>query len=73
VTSDKQTGQSNLAARLGVAETLLLVLMALCTAVLSNAKLTGLGFIALTVLSVAAELATTRVWESCDEDGGMEA
>lgn len=74
VTSDRQAGQANVAGHIGLAETLLLILAALCTAVLSNAQLTGIGFIALAILSVAAEMTTTQIWQTYDRgDGGIDA
>lgn len=70
---DKTSGQVNLALRIGVVETLFLVMAALCTAVLLNPLLTGLTFIAVTLLSIAAELTTKHLWKVNGEDGSVES
>ncbi|MCL6516555.1 hypothetical protein [Alicyclobacillus sp.] len=65
---DRLTGQRNLAIRIGVVETTLLVLLALCAAVVLDAKDTALAFVALAVLTVLSEVTTVRLWDA-DEGG----
>jgi len=60
-TSDQTTGQWNLARRLGIAETLLLVLIALSVAVLTDAVLTALTFIVVPVVEILASATTVSV------------
>lgn len=70
LSGDKRSGQSNLAARIGLAETLMLTLVALCTAVLTDAKLTAVVLIAVTLLTVGAEMTTVHLWKTDDDDDG---
>jgi 1,4-dihydroxy-2-naphthoate octaprenyltransferase len=67
---DRRTGQGNLAVRIGVVETLLLMLATLCVAVVMDAHLTILAFIVLPVVSIVAEVTTIRLWQAQDEHGG---
>lgn len=67
MTRDARTGQRNLALRLGMVETTLLILLAMCTAVLADARYTAIGFIAFAILTVLAELSTSRMWQSSHE------
>jgi 1,4-dihydroxy-2-naphthoate octaprenyltransferase len=62
MTRDQRTGQRNLALKIGLVETTLLILIAMCTSVLTNAKFTAIGFIAFAVLTAVAELSTSRMW-----------
>ncbi|WDL97299.1 hypothetical protein [Alicyclobacillus sp. ALC3] len=72
LTGDSKSGQTNLAARIGFAETLLLTLVALCVAVLTNAALTAVVLVAVTALTVAAELTTKHLWKASDDDRGID-
>ncbi|MCL6593469.1 MAG: hypothetical protein K6T31_05790 [Alicyclobacillus sp.] len=63
VHKDVRTGQRNVAARLGVVETSLLVLAAMCLAVLASPRLTAIAFVVLTLLTIAAEWTTRRLWQ----------
>ncbi|MCL6631500.1 MAG: hypothetical protein K6T63_02610 [Alicyclobacillus herbarius] len=66
---DRRSGQRNLASKMGTIETLLLVLAALGVAVLVNASLTVLAFLALPMIIVLDELTTQRLWKTSEEDG----
>ncbi|MBX5436782.1 MAG: hypothetical protein IRZ33_06140 [Alicyclobacillaceae bacterium] len=68
---DTVSGQRNLAVRVGVVETSLLCLAALLVAVLTNASLTVLAFLAVTVLTILSDLTTTRLWRTFDPEGGI--
>lgn len=68
IAGDKRSGQRNLALRLGVVETILLLLAALCTAVLTNVSNTILVFVSLTALMILSEISTRNLWKSA-EDG----
>lgn len=72
MTADQASGQRNIAHQIGVVETLMLILAALLGAVLISATWTALSFIALTILTIAAELSTTRVFVSNQEGDGVE-
>ncbi|SFU76639.1 hypothetical protein [Alicyclobacillus macrosporangiidus] len=60
---DALTGQRNLALRVGVVETTLLALLALCVAVVLNAKGTAMAFVAFALLTLASEATTVRLWD----------
>jgi len=68
VSNDALAGAANMVARIGLIETLLLILCALCIAVLTNAKLTALTFIALPLLTIFFDVVTTRVLHSDDDE-----
>ncbi|MCF8566963.1 hypothetical protein LLE49_19775 [Alicyclobacillus tolerans] len=70
ISADKAAGQDNIAMKIGIVETLFLVMMALCAAVLLNARDTALTFIAVAVLSMVADLTTTRLWSTHDQGTG---
>lgn len=59
--SDSDVSQWNLANRIGVVETLLLILIALTAAVLANAKLTALTFIALPFVEMLNQALVQKV------------
>lgn len=65
--ADRVSGQRNMAATCGFIETLLLVLMALSIAVLTEVTWTMLAFLALPVLEVVAELTTHQLWKVTDD------
>lgn len=71
LTGDTRSGQTNLAARIGLAETLMLTLVALCVSVLTNAALTAVVLVAVTVLTIAAELTTKHLWKASEDDRGI--
>lgn len=72
MTKDERAGQKNIALQIGVVETTLLILIAMCTAVLADAPVTALGFIAFAVLTALCEVTTTRMWHHGDpRHGGM--
>ncbi len=71
LTSDQRTGQRNLARRIGVVETTLLTLAAMCVAVLCNTWWTALGFIAFTLLTVLAEATTSNIWNDMEGRKGV--
>jgi 1,4-dihydroxy-2-naphthoate octaprenyltransferase len=64
---DRVTGQHNMAAKFGFIETLMLVLMALSIAVLTEVTWTLLAFVALPVLEVLAELTTHQLWKVTED------
>jgi 1,4-dihydroxy-2-naphthoate octaprenyltransferase len=70
LSADQRTGQRNLARRIGVVETTLLTLSAMCVAVLCNTWWTALGFIAFTLLTVLAEATTSNLWRDMEEEKG---
>lgn len=72
MSGDRRSGQRNLALRLGVVETTLLTLIAMCAAVLTNPRWTVFGFIAFTMLTVLAEFTTSRLWQTSEENGSVE-
>ncbi|MCL6453752.1 MAG: hypothetical protein K6T78_09115 [Alicyclobacillus sp.] len=59
----------NLARRIGIVETSVLVLLALLGCVWLNPEWTLLGFVAFAVVTVISELTTARLW-TVDEEGG---
>lgn len=69
VTHDRTTGQRNMALRAGFVETLLLLLLALFAAVMSNAVLTAMTFVVLVLLTMLSEMTTTNLW---NESSGNE-
>jgi len=72
ITTDRQSGQRNIAVRLGLVEATLLTFAALCTSVLTNPLNTALGFLAFALLTALSELTTRSLWQAIDdEDGGM--
>jgi 1,4-dihydroxy-2-naphthoate octaprenyltransferase len=66
---DKVTGQSNLAIRIGTVETVLLLMVAFCTAVLTNVNLTVLTFVAVACLTVMSEFSTHHIWKQSSTEG----
>lgn len=70
---DKTSGQVNLALQIGVVETLFLVMLALCTAVLLNPLFTALTFIAVSILTILAEVTTKHQWKTNEQDGSVES
>lgn len=69
---DKTSGQANIALKIGVVETLFLIMMALCAAVLLDPLMTGLTFIAVILLTILAEVTTKRLWKANGQDGSVE-
>ena len=69
---DKVSGQTNLVLRIGLVPTLFLVMAALCVAVLLNPVLTAWAFIAVALLTMAAEITTKHLWKTYDQDGSVE-
>jgi len=65
---DKINGSRNIALRIGIIETLLLLLFALFIAVFLNAKLTVFCFLTLTILTVISEITTIHLWKTNEED-----
>lgn len=68
VSTDALAGASNMVARIGFIETLILILCALCVAVFTNPLLTALTFVALPLLTVLFESMTTRVLLTEDDE-----
>ncbi|GGJ04253.1 hypothetical protein GCM10010885_11910 [Alicyclobacillus cellulosilyticus] len=66
---DKQSGQRNLAVRIGTVETLMLMLIALCIAVLCDGMDTAIAFVAAVLLYAAAEWTTTCRRHVPNDDG----
>ncbi|MCL6548323.1 MAG: hypothetical protein K6T30_05380 [Alicyclobacillus sp.] len=71
VSGDQVSGQRNMVVRIGMVETLLLCLAALLVAVLTDASLTALAFLAVTLLTILSELTTSRLWGTVDPEGGV--
>lgn len=70
---DRRSGQQNMALKIGVVETSLLTLIAMCAAVLCNAWWSALGFIAFTLLTVLSEATTSNLWQSIEREKGVES
>lgn len=71
--ADRRVGERNLAGRIGFIETLLLVLVALSVAVLTEATWTVFAFLALAVLEVVAGVTTRQLWNTDKTDAEADA
>lgn len=65
---DKQSGQYNLVIRWGMLQMLSVALLAFGVAVVANALYTVLAMIALPIINVLAELTTSHLWKTTDEE-----
>lgn len=66
--ADRRTGAANIVLRFGLAESLLLTLVALCAAVITHANLTGAAFVALALVSLLSEWSTQQLWKTEEEE-----
>lgn len=67
---DRVTGNRNLAHKIGFVETTLLILLALLGSVWLRPDLTLMGFVAVTIVTVIAEMTITHIWtENVLEEG----